>query len=105
MIATSPLTPLPVAVPMVGAAPLACLRKGFNRAAVDSLGIALAGATLATSGPLLAAAVHGASVYWFGNWYPRGSIVLSIGFVAEPIGVGLAVLASTLTQHDLFGTI
>jgi multicomponent Na+:H+ antiporter subunit D len=92
---------LPVAVPLAGAALMACLRKWFNRAMADSLGIVLAGATLAISCLLLARVVHGDSVYWFGNWFPRGSIVLGIGFVADPIGAGLAVLASTLTLLSL----
>jgi multicomponent Na+:H+ antiporter subunit D len=99
--APSPLTPLPVAVPLAGAALIACLRKWLSRAMADCLGIALAGATLAVSYMLLARAAHGDSVYWFGNWFPRGSIVLGIGFVADPISVGLAVLASTLTLFSL----
>jgi multicomponent Na+:H+ antiporter subunit D len=36
-------------------------------------------------------------VYWFGYWFPRGSMALGIGFVADPISAGLAVLAATLT--------
>ena len=101
MIAPSPLTPLPIAVPLVGAALIACFRKWLNRTAADTLGILLAAATLAISCSLLARAVRGNSVYWFGNCAPRGSIVLGIGFVADPIGVGLAVLASTLTLFSL----
>lgn len=101
MTAPSPLTPLPVAVPLAGAALLACLRKWLNRTVADTLGIALAAATLLISCFLLASAMHGNSIYWFGNWFPRYSIVLGIGFAVEPIGVGLAVLASTLTLLSL----
>jgi multicomponent Na+:H+ antiporter subunit D len=40
-------------------------------------------------------------VYWFGNWFPRGSVVLGIGFVADVIGAGLATLAAVLTLLSL----
>lgn len=50
---------------------------------------------------LLAKVIHGPTVYWFGNWYPRGSVVLGISFLADPISVGLAVLAGTLTVLSL----
>ncbi|HEY1579955.1 MAG TPA: proton-conducting transporter membrane subunit [Terracidiphilus sp.] len=97
MSAPSLLTPLPVAVPLVGAALLACLRRWLSRAAADSIAILFSGATLAISCCLLSRAIHGPSVYWFGYWFPRGSMALGIGLVAEPVGAGLAVLAAALT--------
>jgi multicomponent Na+:H+ antiporter subunit D len=93
----SPLTPLPVAVPLLGAAILAALRKWLGRTLSDSLGILFAATTLILCFLLLIHAVHGTSVYWFGNWYPRGSVVLGIGFVVDTIGAGLATLAALLT--------
>ncbi len=93
----SSFTPLPIAVPLVGAALIACLRKWLSRALADLLGILFSGATLTISSLLLWRAIHGPSVYWFGNWFPRGSMVLGIGFVADPVSTGLAVLAATLT--------
>jgi multicomponent Na+:H+ antiporter subunit D len=86
---------------MVGAALIASLRKWLNRAATDSLGIFFAAGTLALASLLLAHAIHRPSVYWFGNWFPRGSVVLGIGFVSDPISSGLAVLASVLTLLSL----
>jgi len=86
---------------MVGAALIAGLRKWLSRRLADSLGILFAAATLMVSSALLAASIHSPGVYWFGNWFPRGSVVLGIGFVAEPVGVGLAVLAATLTLLSL----
>jgi multicomponent Na+:H+ antiporter subunit D len=85
----------------MGAALIACLRRLLNRAAADSLGILLAAITLAVSSLLLAGVVHGPSVYWFGNWHPRGLVILGIGFVADPISAGLCVLASALTLLSL----
>lgn len=95
------LTPLPIAIPMVGAALIATLRKWLSRWVADSLGILFVAATLIASSELLAVSIHSPSVYWFGNWFPHGSVVLGIGFVAEPIGAGLAVLAATLTLLSL----
>ena len=40
-------------------------------------------------------------VYWFRNWYPRGSMALGITFVVDPIGAGLATLAAFLTLLSL----
>ena len=101
MMHTPTLPPLPVALPLLGAATLAALRKWLNRAAADTIGIAIAAATLFISATLLIGATHGTHVYWFGNWYPRGSMVLGIGFVVEPVGAGLATLAALLTFLSL----
>jgi multicomponent Na+:H+ antiporter subunit D len=65
------------------------------------MGILVTVLTLAVSCLLLAKVIHGPTVYWFGNWYPRGSVVLGISFLADPISVGLAVLAATLTLLSL----
>jgi len=97
----SPLTPLPVAVPLVGAAAMACLRKILNRTAADSFAISIAAATAIFSWLLLIRVIQGPVVYWFGNWYPRGSIVLGIGLVADPVSAGVAVLASIVTLFSL----
>jgi len=93
----SNLPPLPVALPLVGAALIAATRRWLPRAAADALGILFAALTLAVTSTLLLHAAHATEVYWFGNWYPRGSMVLGIGFVADPIGAGLATLAALLT--------
>jgi len=95
------LTPLPVVVPMAGAAVMAGLRKWLSRATVDSLGILFSAITLAVSICLLSGAVHAPMVYWFGNWHPRGSVILGIGFVVDPVSAGLTVLASSLTLLSL----
>ncbi len=88
---------LPVTLPLLGAALLASTRSWLSRAWADLLGITFAALALLADVLLLERALHGSFVYWFGNWYPRGSMVLGIGFVIEPIGAGLAVLAALLT--------
>lgn len=98
-----PISPaLVVAVPLLGAAILAAARKALNRIAMDALGIFISLATLGIAIALLMGAIHhGASVYWLGGWWPRGSMALGIGMVIEPIGAGLAVLAALLTSLAL----
>ena len=93
----SSLPPLPVVIPLLGAALLGALRKFLPRAVADSLGLIISAATALASGLLLHRTLAGPIVYWFGNWYPRGSLVLGIAFLAEPVGAGLALLAATLT--------
>ncbi len=91
------LPPLPIALPLLGAALIAATRKWLSRAVADTLGILFAALTFAITATLLVHSTQTTQVYWFGNWYPRGSMVLGIGFVVDPIGVGFATLAALLT--------
>ena len=91
------LPPLPVAIPLFAAALIAGLRHWLSRAAVDALGIAAAAANLVVCGVLLSLSFRQTIVYWFGNWYPRGHLVIGIGFVIDPAAAGLATLAALLT--------
>jgi len=93
---TGPLPALPVVLPLLGAGLLAALRKWLSRAAADSLSIAVAAGTLISSFLLLSHALQHTRVYWFGNWYPRGSVVLGITFVVDPVAAGLSSLACLL---------
>src|ERR1700761_51062 len=93
---TGPLPALPVALPLLGAGLLAALRKWLSRAAADSLGIAVAAATLISSLLLLSRVLQHTQIYWFGNWYPRGSAVLGITLVVDPVAAGLSTLAGLL---------
>ena len=93
---TSPLPALPVVLPLLGAGLLAALRKWLSRAAADSLSLAVAAGTLISSLLLLSHALQHTQVYWFGNWYPRGSVVLGITFVVDPVAAGLSSLAGLL---------
>ncbi len=95
------LPALPVALPLVGAALQGAARRWLPRLWADVLAIALAAGTLCVCLLLLRTVLHGPLIYWLGNWYPRGSMVLGIALVAEPIGVGLASLAAFLTLQAL----
>lgn len=98
-----PISPaLAVAVPLLSAAILAAVRKWLPRVAMDLLGLLASLGTLVITCILLYGSVHhGASVYWLGGWWPRGSMAIGIGMVIEPIGAGLAVLAALLTSLAL----
>ncbi|GAC1358345.1 MAG: hypothetical protein NVSMB3_05380 [Acidobacteriaceae bacterium] len=95
------LPALPVVLPLLGAALLAALRKALPRSAQDSISIAFGLANLVVCSLLLSQALRQTVVYWFGNWYPRGPIVLGIGFVVDPVSAGLATLAALLTTLAL----
>ena len=90
------LTPLPVAVPLLGAAILSALRPWVSRRVMDTLAILCAGLHVVLCTMLLREATAHTLVYWFGNWIPRGSMVLGIGFVVDPLAAALALLAGVL---------
>jgi multicomponent Na+:H+ antiporter subunit D len=96
MTALSFLPSLPVAIPLLGAAALAALRKVLSRRVFDSCSIAIALLNLAFCIELLIRSSSQTIVYWFGNWYPRGSMAIGIGFVVDPVAAGLATLAALL---------
>ncbi len=100
--ATTVLPPLPVAVPLLGAATLAALRSWLSRRVIDSLGILICAIHVAICVVLLREANAHTLVYWFGDWFPRGSMALGIGFVVDPTAAALALLAGVLF---LFGFI
>jgi multicomponent Na+:H+ antiporter subunit D len=91
------LPALPIVLPMLAASVLAGLRKQLPRSAADSIAIGVTALNLALTLALLHQAQTKTIVYWFGNWYPRGSMVLGITFVIDPVSAGLAALAATLT--------
>ena len=91
------LPALPIIVPLLAAAFLAGLRKQLSRPAADCIAILAAALNLLFTLALLHQAQARTIVYWFGNWHPRGSMVLGITFVIDPVSAGLATLAATLT--------
>jgi multicomponent Na+:H+ antiporter subunit D len=96
MTLSSPLASLPVAIPLLGAAGLAALRKLLSRRVFDSCSIAITVLNLAFCIELLVRSSHETIIYWFGNWFPRGAIVVGVGFVVDPVAAGLATLAALL---------
>ena len=92
----TPLPPLAIAIPLLGAATLSCLRPWLSRRVMDFAAILIAALHVVLCCLLLREASAGTIVYWFGNWFPRGSMVLGIGFLVDPIAAALALLAGVL---------
>jgi multicomponent Na+:H+ antiporter subunit D len=94
------LIPLPVVVPLLGAALLAAANKLLPRWAIDSLGLACALAVLVLSLALAGDARH-LLVYWFGGLQVRGGVAVGISFSVDRIGAGMATLAALMVSAAL----
>lgn len=90
------LSSLPVVLPLLGAGILAALRSWASRRVMDLSAVLIAALHTVLCCVLLRHATAHTIVYWFGNWFPRGSMALGIGFVIDPIAAALATLAGTL---------
>jgi multicomponent Na+:H+ antiporter subunit D len=90
------LAPYPVVVPLVGAAVLVALHVVARRRFADALATGVAAAVTVICLVLLVDSLDGTIVYWFGDWTPRGSVVLGVGFVIDPIGSGMAAVCAGL---------
>jgi multicomponent Na+:H+ antiporter subunit D len=91
------LPALPVALPLLMAALLSALRSYVSRAVIDTLALLTSACSVADCLLLLIRAHEHTIVYWFGNWYPRGTVVIGITFVIDPVSAGMALLCSVLT--------
>ncbi len=95
------LTALPVALPLLVAALLAGLNRVIPRRAASLVAMAASAATLACCIELYRGSLANTLVYWFGGWQPRHGIALGISFAIDPLGAGLAALASLLVLAGL----
>ncbi|HEY2535958.1 MAG TPA: proton-conducting transporter membrane subunit [Solirubrobacteraceae bacterium] len=94
------LIPLPVIVPLLGAAVLAAANKLAPRWATDTLSLACALATLVLCILLVLDANH-LLVYWFGGFHVRGGVAVGISFAVDRIGAGMATLAAVMVSAAL----
>lgn len=90
------LVPLPVVLPMAAAALISALRKTLPRAVVDGLAIATSAAVLGIALLLLHASFAHTLVYWYGGWFPRGTMALGIVAVVDPLAAALVTLTALL---------
>src|SRR5690348_9006251 len=88
---------LPVAIPLLAAALVTATDHVAPRRLQDAMGVTAAGAGAAFSLVVLLQTEAGEKLQWFGGWQPRHSVVVGIAFTADPLGAGLAALASGLT--------
>ncbi len=90
-----------VAVPLLVAALLGGLRKLLSRLLIDVLALLTAVFNLVLASLWTLHALHRTEAYWFGNWFPRGHMVIGIGFVMDGVGCGLATLTAFLAALAL----
>ncbi len=94
----TPLIPLILAVPMLGAALLAGTQRLRRRLLAEAIALLAAIAATVLCALVLRLAIHhGALVYWFGGWRPHHGVALGISFTVDPFGAGLATFSGMLT--------
>jgi multicomponent Na+:H+ antiporter subunit D len=96
-----PSPALLIAVPLLAAALLAAIRKFVPRWTADLISILAALNNFVLASGWVVQSLHRTQVYWFGNWFPRGHMVLGVGFVMDGVGCSLAALAGLLTTLAL----
>ncbi len=81
---------------MLGAALLVALHVVARRRLADALATAVAASVAVMCVVLLAGSLDEPIIEWFGDWPPRGEVVLGVGFVIDPLGAGMASLCAGL---------
>ena len=95
------LPPLPVALPLAGAALLGAGGKHTPRRLADAAAIVIAAAVTAACVALAFAAHATPSVYWLGGWQLRGGVPLGIALVVDVGGAAFAGVGALLTTLAL----
>jgi len=90
------LLPLPAAIPLVAAALNIAGDHVLPRRVGDAIGLAAAAATCVFAFWIAVDSTGHDLLHWFGGWQPDGGIAIGIGFTADPLGAGMAALASLL---------
>jgi multicomponent Na+:H+ antiporter subunit D len=95
------LVPLPVAIPLIGAAFLTAFGHWMPQRLDDVIGLAVAAATAVISLLLLFDAAGSDVVYWFSGWHPRSGVAIGIAFTIDPFGAGAAAMVAVLVTAAL----
>jgi multicomponent Na+:H+ antiporter subunit D len=95
------LAPLPVAIPLLGAAVLSAFGHFMPKRLDDLIGIAVATTSAVLSLLILVHVAGHDIVYWFGGWKPRAGIAVGISFTIDPFGAAVAALVGTLVTAAL----
>lgn len=93
--------PLPVVIPMIAAALCTAGDHVLPRRLADAIGVLGAAAAFAFSLVILVQSEKHTQLMWFGGWKPRGHAAIGIAFVADPLGAGVATLATGLVLASL----
>jgi multicomponent Na+:H+ antiporter subunit D len=95
------LLPLPAVVPLLGAALNAVLDHVTPKWAHNAVTVGSVAASFVFSILIMVDSMSGEQLHWFGGWEPRSGVAIGIGFAVDPLGAGMAVLASGLTLAAL----
>ena len=90
------LAALPVALPLLVAAFVACFAGHMPRRIADLLALATCVAVVAIELRLLETARHAPIVAWMGAWLPRGSVSIGIALHLDSLGLAFALLTAVL---------
>jgi len=90
------LVPLPVAIPLVGAALIIATDHVLPRGAKDAIGIAAAAGTFALGVVLCFESGRHELVHWFGGWEPRAGLAIGIAFKLDPLGAAMCAVAGAI---------
>jgi multicomponent Na+:H+ antiporter subunit D len=95
------LVPLPVAIPLVGAA-LVAATDHLVPARLKDYPAMVVGATSSVFSAMLLLDSQGRDLLqWQGGWTPRHGVAIGIALVADPLGAGMAAFASVVVTAAL----
>ncbi|HWG74129.1 MAG TPA: proton-conducting transporter membrane subunit [Acidimicrobiales bacterium] len=98
----SPLLPLVVVVPLLGAAGVSALNPLFRRRRLlDAVAIAVAVAVTAMAVVIMVDAGGTQRVYWFGGWTPVHGVAIGIDFAVGSLNAGLAAMTALLVTASM----
>jgi multicomponent Na+:H+ antiporter subunit D len=100
----SDLAPLPVVIPLTGAAVLLFINTIAPRRVVQVLTLGTVVAEIAVSAALLHQAGSGMVIHWFGGWTPRNGVAVGVSFTIDQVGAGGAVLGGVVVAAALATT-
>jgi multicomponent Na+:H+ antiporter subunit D len=93
--------PLPVVIPLIAAALCTAGDHVLPRRLGDAIGVVGAAGAFAFSLVILLASEKHTQLTWFGGWKPRGHAAIGVAFVADPLGAGVATLATGLVLASM----
>lgn len=95
------MLPLPAVLPLLAAAVNAALDHVTPRPVHDAVTLSGIASSFVFSILIMVDSMSGEALHWFSGWTPRSGVAIGIGFAVDPLGAGLAVLASGLALAAL----
>jgi multicomponent Na+:H+ antiporter subunit D len=93
--------PLPAVIPLIAAAAATAGDHVIPRRVSDAIGVVGAAAAFSFSLLILLASEQHTQLQWLGGWHPDGGAAIGIAFAADPLGAGMATLATGLVLASM----